>query len=194
MTIKEFQCIMPIENIPTVLEHGIVCHTLAEVLPHESVAMESAQEKRAKIQLPDGRPLHDFANVYFHARNPMMYKRRPQAGRLCILQISKEILNIEGVWVSDGNATSAQYVKFCRPAEMDDHLNYEMIYAQRWTETYSPYGSERKHAKCAEALVPDEIAPKYITGAYVIDEIRKQQLADKGFNKPITIDADLFFK
>lgn len=185
---------MPIENIPSVLQHGILCHALAGALPHTSIAMEAAQEKRDQIELPDGRPLHEFANVYFHARNPMMYLRRSEAGSLCVLQVSPGILDIPGVWVSDGNAASRNYVKFHRPTEMASSLNFDLIFARWWVETFTPFGSERKHAKCAEALVPDEILPNYITGAYVIDLIRKQKLEGKGFNMPITIDPDLFFK
>lgn len=192
--IEEFQCIMPIDNIPSVLEYGILCHALAGALPHKSIAMETAQEKREQIELPDGRPLHEFANVYFHARNPMMYCRKEKAGELCVLKVSASILDIPGVWVSNGNAASRDYAKFYRPKEMGSALNFDLIYAKRWAEGFTPFGSARKHAKCAEALVPDEILPNYITGAYVIDLIRKQKLEDKGFKLPITIDPDLFFK
>lgn len=185
---------MPIENIPSVLKHGILCHILAEALPHKSIAMKSAQEKRSEILLPDKRPLHEFANVYFHARNPMMYLRRSHAVSLCVLQVSPKILMIEGCWVSDGNAASRKYVRFYKPSEMDSKLNYDMIFARRWTDCYTPFGSERKHAECAEVLVPDEITPDHITGAYVVDLIRQQMLADNGFNKPITVDPDLFFR
>jgi hypothetical protein len=186
---------MPIENIPSVMEYGILSNKLAESLPHVSVAMESVQQKRAEKKLPDGKVLHDCANVYFHARNPMMYKRRNESDNLCILQVSKEILKIDGVWISDGNAAaSAKYVKFCRPCEMDAYLNYEYIFAERWSDMPSFYGSPRKHAKCAEVLVPERIPSEYITGAYVVNESCKQKLTNKGLQKPITIDANLFFK
>jgi hypothetical protein len=194
MKIEEFQCIMPIENISSVMKYGILCHELAGALPHESIAMDSAQEKRDKIELPDGRPLHEFANVYFHARNPMMYCRKEKAGELCVLKVSSGILDIQGVWVSNGNAASRDYAKFCKPKEMGSILDFDLIYAERWADGFTPFGSARKHAKCAEALVPDEILPSYITGAYVIDLIRKQKLEDKGFHMPISIDPDLFFK
>lgn len=156
--------------------------------------MESAQEKRAQIVLPDNRPLHEFANVYFHARNPMMYLRKSYAESLCVLQVSPEILKINGCWVSDGNAASRNYAKFYKPSEMHSKLNYEMIYARWWADGYTPFGSERKHAKCAEVLVPDEITPDQIMGAYVVDLIRQHKLTRIGFNKPITIDSDLFFR
>ena len=192
---KKLQSIMPIANIPSVMEHGILCHTLAGILPHDSVAMQSAQEKRAGIKLPDGRPLHDFANVYFHARNPMIYKRRPEAAKLCVLQISEDVLKLKDVWVSDGNAASAGYTKFCRVEEMHDKLEWEIIYAQSWCHKGTNIADPvKKRIKQAEALVYECIHPKFIQGAYVIDLIRKQKLEDVGFELPIEISADLFFK
>ena len=41
MTVEEFQCIMPIRNIPSMMNHGIVSDDLAERLEHESAALEA---------------------------------------------------------------------------------------------------------------------------------------------------------
>lgn len=82
--VTEFQCIMPLENIPSVLAHGILSYELAARLPHRSVAMEEVQDKRDVKQVPGGLKLHQYANLYFHARNPMMYKRRGNASGLCV--------------------------------------------------------------------------------------------------------------
>lgn len=192
---NELQCIMPIANIPSVMEHGILCHNLiTDVLEHTSVAMETAQEKRAHIKLPDGAALHDFANVYFHARNPMLYKRRAEAPNLSILRVSQEILKIKGIWVSDGNAASAQYTNFYKPEEMHEHLNFEWIYAERWSDGFSSFGSPRKLAKCAEVLVPVEIPPQYLQGAYVVNKISKQKMEASGFDLPIQVNPYMFFK
>jgi hypothetical protein len=71
--VTEFHCIMPLENIPSVLEHGILSHERMASLPHRSVAMQGVQERRDLKQVPGGLKLHQYANLYFHARNPMLY-------------------------------------------------------------------------------------------------------------------------
>ena len=89
--VREFQSIMPIENIPSVLEHGILSNERALTLKHQSVAMQEVQDRRDKKKVPGGLKLHQYANLYFHARNPMLYKRKDEAIRICVLRISTEV-------------------------------------------------------------------------------------------------------
>ena len=67
--VTEFQCIMPMTNIASVLAHGILSHERATKLAHASVAMEAIQERRDVKHVPGGLKLHQYANLYFHARN-----------------------------------------------------------------------------------------------------------------------------
>ena len=90
--ITEFQCIMPLENIPSVLKLGILSNERSAKIEHHSVAMEDVQEKRELKHVPGGLKLHQYANLYFHARNPMLYKRKGEINNLCILRISTEIM------------------------------------------------------------------------------------------------------
>jgi cell division protein YceG involved in septum cleavage len=95
--IKEFQCIMPLENIPSVIKHGILSFERAAKLKHHSVAMTEVQDRRDKKQVPGGLKLHQYANLYFHARNPMLYKRKDEAANICILRVSTTVLQNDGV-------------------------------------------------------------------------------------------------
>ncbi len=74
-------------------------------------SLETVQEKRDVKRVPGGLALHEYANVYFHARNPMMSTRRNEAHRLCVLRVSPEILNVPGAVIADQNAAS-KYVPF----------------------------------------------------------------------------------
>src|SRR5713101_5668537 len=114
--VTEFQCIMPLENIPSVLARGILSNQLAEKLPHRSVAMAEAQDMRETKQVPGGLRLHQYANLYFHARNPMMFKRLAEAPNLCVLRVSTQVLELEGAVISDQNAAS-DYVRFLHPRQ-----------------------------------------------------------------------------
>ena len=73
--VTELHCIMPIDNINSVMTHGILSHERAAKLPHRSVALQPVQDRRDQKQVPGGLKLHQYANLYFHARNPMLYKR-----------------------------------------------------------------------------------------------------------------------
>ena len=78
---------MPLENIPSVIKVGILSHAKAAKLSHHSVALQRVQDLRDKVKVPGGLMLHQYANLYFHARNPMMYKRKEEAEKI------KEIIN-----------------------------------------------------------------------------------------------------
>src|SRR6267154_5854241 len=94
--VKEFQCIMPLENIPSVLKLGILSNERAAKLEHRSAAMEDVQGKRELKHVPGGLKLHQYANLYFHARNPMLHKRRGEANGLCVLRVSTDVLTLNG--------------------------------------------------------------------------------------------------
>lgn len=192
MKLTEFQNITLIENIPSILQHGIISYAEAAKLPHGSVALGSVQEKRDAKRVPSGLALHEYANVYFHARNPMMSRRRDEAHRLCVLRVSPKILHIPGAVITDQNAASA-YVKFSPPAHLP-LMDLGYIFARNWKHPDDQI-AEHKHrsAKCAEALIPSCIPPSLLLGAYVVGAAAKHQLEATGFRLPIEIDPDLFF-
>ena len=186
-----FYNIMPIDNIPSVLNHGILSYHLATNKPHMSVAMSEVQSIRDMVKVPNGMELHKYANVYFDARNPMLYKRQNES--VCVLKISPEILDLADVVVADRNASSA-YVRFYEPHCAFDSLNYNLIYAEYWRDPdYYEY-FKKKSIKCAEILVPDKIEPRFIMAAAVKNCNDKNKLINNGFNRKIYVDEHLFFK
>jgi hypothetical protein len=184
---------MPLKNIPSVLKLGILSNDLAGKIPHESVAMDEMQEKRDKKQVPGGRRLHQYANLYFHARNPMMYKRKAKARELCVLRISTDVCEMPGVVFADSNA-SGGYVRFLSPSQW--HLmNFDDIFASDWRHPNDPIAFYRhKSRKCAEVLVPDRVETRFLKGAWVADELVGDALGRLGFPLPIEIDPVLFFQ
>ena len=116
MKIKEFHCFMPSASVPSVMKRGVLSYHRAIKLAHRSVAMPEIQERRSKVRIPHGRPLHHYANFYLDARNPMLYKRRNNAIGLCVLRISTAARHIEGAVLADRNASS-EYVRFLASAK-----------------------------------------------------------------------------
>ncbi len=190
--VTEFQCIMPLENISSVLKLGILSNEEAAKVPHYSVALEVVQERRDQKRVPGGLKLHQYANLYFHARNPMLFKRKEDAAKLCVLRISTEVTHIEGVVFADRNASS-NYVRFLHPRDADA-LDYEAIYAVDWRHPNEFEYFARKSKKCAEILVPRCVESQFLIGAYTVDEATASQLKAAGFDLPITIDPVIFFR
>lgn len=189
----EFHNIMPIDNVASVLQHGILSYEQAAGFLHSDVSMSDIQEKRSQVQVSRGLWLHQYANLYFDARNPMMYKRLSLVEKMCVLSVSKAVLSIEGVIISDQNAASG-YVRFYPPSSLAS-LNFDQIYADDWRHPEDEIAHLRhKSAKCAEVLVPSSIHPQYIQKAYVVNEMVKTKLVAKGFSKPVEIMPRLFFR
>ena len=117
---------MPIANIPSVLVHGILSHEGATKLKHHSVAMQAIQDKRDVKSVPGGLRLHQYANLYFHARNPMLSARRHED--VCVLRLSTEVLNLQGTVIADQNAAS-KYVRFYASKKWGP-LDFDDIYAR----------------------------------------------------------------
>jgi hypothetical protein len=190
--VSELHCIMPIVNIRSVLARGILCHERAAKLEHASVAMDAIQERRDKKQVPGGLKLHQYANLYFHARNPMLFKRLAQARSLCILRISTDVLDLPSVVLSDSNASS-DYVRFLATSQWR-LLPFDDIYAMDWRHPDQITFFRQRSRKCAEVLVPGVVKPDLLEGAHVVDRLARQTLEETGFDLPITLSPMLFFR
>lgn len=191
--VVELHNIMPIANMPSVMTYGILSHEQAADLLHTDVSMADVQDKRDKVQVPGGLRLHQYANLYFDARNPMMYLRLPQVESLCVLSVSNAVLNIEGVVISDQNAASG-YVRFYPPSCLTI-LDFDQIYSDDWRHPDDRIAYWRhKAAKCAEVLVPQAIHSGYVQKAYVVSEAARANLLATGFSMPIEFMPRLFFR
>lgn len=195
MAIKELHNIMPIANIPSVMEHGILSHNLRRRLRIRScsVAMNVIQDRRKKKTVMGGRSLHDYANLYFDVHNPMLSKVREYNDEICVLRISPEVLDLPEVVISDRNA-AADFVSFYPYPDGLEKLDFDLIYARFWLHRDNPMREFRhKTIKCAEVLVPNRVEPQYILGAYVYNTRAKKSLKDEDFSGNINVKSELFF-
>lgn len=169
--VTELHYITLIETVPSIMQHGILSHTLADQLPHRSVAMPEIQERRRNKQIPGARMLHDYANLYFDAHNPMLSKCRNRNNEICVLCLNPNVLDLPGVIVTDRNAAT-DLVRFGPMAEGLKHLDSARLFARYWTHPDDLYDQARHKAeKCAEVLVPDRIDSEAIIGAYVANQV-----------------------
>jgi hypothetical protein len=164
--ITEFHYITAIENVPSIVERGILSHNLAKRVPHRDVSMEEVQDIRQGKRVPNGRLLHDYANVYFQARNPMLYKRLDLRNELAVIRVSPLALDIPEAVVADGNA-AVGFTAYQPAPHGVAIVDKETTFAARWTHSDPWEYRRRKAASCAELLVPDRIPADYVIGAWV---------------------------
>lgn len=191
--LKELQFITAIANVPSIMLHGILCKNLSKVLAPVSIAMQEIQSIRANKTIPGGRLLHEYANLYFHARNPMMFKRCARHKELCVLRIDTAVLDMTDVIIADANAAS-KYTAFWQSPTGLTKVDRDLVFAEDWRDSDQISRWQKTAAKYAEVLVPRCVPPNLIVGAYVSCEEGRHALAVVGFNLPIILDAHLFFR
>ena len=73
--------------------------------------------------------MHEYVNLYFHARNPMLYLRQDKHADLSVLRVSPLVLDLAEAVITSQNAAST-YVRFYpSPHELeitvDSHLFFQ---------------------------------------------------------------------
>lgn len=167
--VGELFFIAPVANVESIIRLGILPHSLAVRVPHRTVALASVQERRERVRVSPTRMLHDFANLYFCARNPAMYyivSNNPIDG-VCLLRVSPDVLDLPDVVVTDRNAASQGMSRFDPPATGLALIDFDEVHAKYWTHPDPGATWDHSRKKCAEVLVPDKVEPGFILGAYV---------------------------
>ena len=191
--IEELYYITPITNVVSIMQDGILSNELSKKLRHKSVAMEEMQDKRKIKRIPGARRLHEYANLYFDAHNPMLSKLRDQNDRICILRVNASVLDLPDVIISDRNAAS-DWARFNNVIDGLAALDKDKIYASYWTNANNQYDLwENKSIKCAEVLMPDTVEPKYIVGAYVANQTALKAFQQFSIQLTVSIRSDIFF-
>lgn len=122
----------------------------------------------------------------------MMSVRRQEAAHLCVLRLSIDVCNEDGVVFSDCNASS-DYARFLAPTQWRE-LDFDDILATDWRHPGNPPRYyQHKSRKCAEVLVPHSIGVQRLLGAYVAQAAGVNQIQQLGFQLPVTVNADMFF-
>jgi hypothetical protein len=191
--VTELYYITPIENVPSIMKHGILSHNLSSRLSHSTVAMPEMQDKRKNKRIPGAGMLHDYANLYFDAHNPMLCKRQDLNDSICVLRIEDSVLDLPNVIVADRNAAK-DYARFYSAKDGLVALDKDKIYARYWTNARDQYEAwDLKAIKCAEVLILNRVEPKYILGSLVANQTALESLRQFESKLPIEIKNGIFF-
>ena len=111
LDIRNLYYITHIDNLPSILEKGILSHERIEneQLQPARIYNTDIVNRRQEKSTPDQKSLWRYANLYFQPRNPMMYRVVHEKGpkNLVVVSVAKEILQTAGVFIADGNAANA---------------------------------------------------------------------------------------
>ncbi len=188
--IQQLYFITPISNIASIMQNGILSHNGARRLRHHSIAEQDVQAHRQKKIPGTNRYLHDYANLYFDAHNPMLSARRSMNNSICVLRIKSDVLSLKDVIVTDQNASRDCWFKSVN--EGLPLLKRSEIFATFWINGDDSMEEYRlKGIKCAEVLVPKCVHPTYIVGAYVANTTALTNF-EQVSNMPVT-RGNMFF-
>jgi hypothetical protein len=167
--VGELFYITHVTNVTGILRSGILSHNRAQRVLHAKVDLQTVQDIRARVPVSRTRMLHDHANLYVCGRNAMMYyvQANNPINEICLLRVSPDVLDLDEVVVTDGNAARQPGTKFSDAASGIAALDFDRVHDEFWI--HHPTEAERyehKRVKQAEVLVPDFVDPALIIGAY----------------------------
>ncbi|MBA2598751.1 MAG: DUF4433 domain-containing protein [Chloroflexia bacterium] len=178
-------------NLPSIVRFGILSHERARALPHVSVASAEVQAIRSSRTVPNGLPLHHYANLYIDARNAMMYARKDGHLDLCAVRVSADVLDLPDVVIADRNA-AAEMARFGASPQGLALIDRELVCAEWWNSTW-----EAKQIRCAEVLVPGLVHPQFLIGAYVSCQAAWSRFGELDLTEPrlqVTMNEHLFYR
>jgi O-acetyl-ADP-ribose deacetylase (regulator of RNase III) len=164
-----------VENLPSILKHGILSHSQVEAkkVPYKPIYDAGIVNNRKAKCTPAGKSLWDYANVYLQPRNPMMYRVVHEVSRknLAVVAVRPDVLNGASVLLTDGNAASGPTSFYAVADGLKVIQNqWSVIQAEYWR---ADNGSKRQIM--AECLVPDMIQAEHILSVYVADAETKNR-------------------
>lgn len=187
------------DNVQSILRNGI--------LSRQEIANESLQPKkihdkkidaeRENKKAPAGKPLGRYASLYFNPRNPMLLRAAEVFGKnskaradIIILQIRRDVIEIEGAHIAVGNA--ADPLSYIYPAtEGVSKILEKNVWKKINAEYWNNY-DDTKRIIMSQLLVPNRVPPEYIER--IIVSCKKTRDEMNGLNLSATvIDPHVFF-
>ena len=176
-----FYYLLKINNLPSILEHGILSFNTVKSLQmkSESFASKSVEKRRAErapvcLSSGNNRSIHDLVPLYLTPRTPTLFMRLDLQGFLCFAVIRSQILfdpNIEFVF-TDGNVGSKKTV-FYYKAEDLNKIPWQVIRAKYWTRF--PDGTRKRNS---EFLIYPKIDLHYIS-KIIVDKPKTKQIVER---------------
>jgi hypothetical protein len=193
--IKGLFYITHINNINSILQHGILSHGLVEerAIPFTPIYNAEIVSNRRERIVTDNKSLWNFANLYFQPRNPMLYRVISEKDKrdIAIIGVRPDILKRTDTFISTGNAASSpSNILPVKEGLKEIFAMWNIINNEWWN---SDDGSKRKIM--AECLVPDHVPPDYIQAIYVSSHAAAEKLRNELRSEtPVIPEPHMFFQ
>lgn len=174
--IKSLYYITHIENVDSILAHGILSHQTVEDkgLKYTAIYDREIVSNRKKKTTPDGKSLWQYSNVYFQPRNPMLYRvvLEREAKDIAVIALYPQVLQSSGSYITDGNAANdiTHFYNYQEGIKIISNM-WDTIKGEWWN---SLDGSKRKIM--AECLIPNVISPDLIHSIYVSNHTNAERV------------------
>lgn len=193
--VRSLYYITHIDNVCSILERGILSHKKIEEeqIPSTPIYDSEIVNNRKERLTPANVSLWEYANSYFQARNPMLYRviNEKDKNDIVIIGVSGEVIEKQGrVFVTTGNAANNDTEIFSLK-EGYSKIPWKILKSEYWNNSD---GSKRRIM--AECLVPESINSKYIDTVYVASPsvAEKLKAQTKHFNVEVVPEPNLFFQ
>jgi hypothetical protein len=190
--ITQLYYITHIENLPSILEKGILSHELmlSTGINATKISDEEIILRRKERQTPAGESLWKYVNLFFQPKNPMLYRvtHGGSVDHVAVLGVKREVLGLPGVFISDGNAASGNSTINANSPSLVEAIANQV--GTIWWGAVD--GSRRSMAEC---LVPDYVPPNYLECVYVEDHTVANRVREIiGNSLSIIPQATMFFQ
>ena len=165
------------DNLKSILKRGILSRTHSNIFSkilrigstpiHSEDIVQIRQSKHFR-----NKTLWNYVNLYFQARNPMLYRVINKFGveNIIVLEINSSIIQSPDAGITDGNAAS-QNTEFFEDVDKGlQALDSSLFEKSFWTDL-----KDGKRRVMAEVLIYEKIPKEKITAIYTAN----QQMADQ---------------
>ncbi|QQG49583.1 MAG: DUF4433 domain-containing protein [archaeon] len=191
---RELYYITHVDNLKSIVTKGILSHSMVEKsgVKYTPIYNKDIVANRKGIRTPDGSSLWSFANLYFQARNPMMYKVLVDnpLEKIAIVTVRKGILS-KAAYFTDGNAASSETTIY--PIDRFGREE-QSILRQIDTDWWNSFDGSKRRIM-AEVLIPDFVPPEYVEAVFVGKQDMAGALRDEFYrdDRYVMWQAPLFF-
>jgi len=196
----KFYNLSPLKNLESILEKGMLCHRLLEEdknIQYENIANSEIMDNRKAKFIKYNKTLQDFANLYFNARNAMMYSvtrddktKENTSSEYAVIEIEIDIRKSHcdaPVIITDINA--ARKASIFYDAQWLSLETFEKIKDCALQDYFEGNKAETQ----AECLIENKVSPSYFKRIHVCcyETRDKVNLIQKRL--PININRTMFF-
>ena len=139
-----------IENVASILEHGLLSH--ANGRTQRDISDHAVNARRVKREPLYGQPIHSYVPFYLNPKNAMLYRRKEIQDDIVIFVFDRVLLLEKNTLFTDGNAAS-EASSFYADIHQLSQLSWACLKDTSWNNH-----QDGRRKRMAEVLVPQQVS------------------------------------